>query len=125
MLLWNSRDRVRALRTQKPATRNAFGKSFGPMKTSATTPISINSDQPKSRNIGSRSAAQETHGPSSTEGAMMSERADPGNLGCGEAPSGVLRGQPATVRWLRKVKGSATLRIGSRLPPVPRTMIVP
>ena len=33
--------------------------------------------------------------------------------------------QPATVRWLRKVNGSATLRIGSRLPPVPRTMIVP
>ena len=34
-----------------------------------------------------------------------------------------LRG-PA-VMWLRKVRGSLILRIGSRLPPVPRTTIVP
>src|ERR1700730_13485561 len=51
-LLWNSRDKVRALRTQKPATRKALGRSFGPITTSATIPISINSDQPMSSNIG-------------------------------------------------------------------------
>src|SRR5882762_900646 len=52
MLLWNSRDRVRALRTQYPATRSARGRSFGPIKTSATTPISSNSDQPMSKSMG-------------------------------------------------------------------------
>src|SRR6266478_2520802 len=52
MLLWNSRDRVRALPTQYPATRSARGRSFGPIKTSATTPISSNSDQPMSKSMG-------------------------------------------------------------------------
>ncbi len=51
MLLWNSRDSVRALRTQNPATRSARGKSFGPITTSATAPISINSGQPISNSI--------------------------------------------------------------------------
>ena len=50
-LRWNSRDIVRALRTQYPATRNAAGKSLGPITTSATTPISTSSGQPISRNI--------------------------------------------------------------------------
>ena len=52
-LLWNSRDIVRALRTQYPATRRAAGRSLGPITTSAMTPISINSGQPISKNIGS------------------------------------------------------------------------
>src|SRR5260370_42482723 len=52
MLLWNSRDKVRALRTQKPAIFKARGRSFGPITTSATTPISSNSGQPMSNSIG-------------------------------------------------------------------------
>src|SRR5215472_14816672 len=63
MLLWNSRERVRALRTQNPATRSAFGRSFGPMKMSATTPISSNSDQPRSKSIGSRPTSHDTPQP--------------------------------------------------------------
>src|SRR5260221_570219 len=39
---------VRALRTHTPAVRKAFGRSLGPMTTSATTPISASSDQLKS-----------------------------------------------------------------------------
>src|SRR5471030_966764 len=39
---------VRALRTHTPAVRSAFGRSLGPMTTSATTPISASSDQLKS-----------------------------------------------------------------------------
>src|SRR5262249_7349673 len=48
---WNSRDRERALRTQKPATLSARGRSLGPITTSATTPTSNSSGQPISNSI--------------------------------------------------------------------------
>src|SRR5581483_4113011 len=48
---WNSRDIERARLTQYPATRKARGRSFGPITTSATAPISINSGQPMSNSI--------------------------------------------------------------------------
>src|SRR5579885_1996727 len=38
---------VRALRAQRPAVRSAFGRSLGPITTSATAPISASSDQLK------------------------------------------------------------------------------
>src|SRR5438132_11758452 len=77
MLLWNSRDRVRALRTQYPATRSARGRSFGPIKTSATTPISSNSDQPISKSMGNEQPCAQY---ASAERAIFSERDGTGNL---------------------------------------------
>ena len=73
MLPWNSRDRVRALRTQKPATRRARGRSFGPITTSATIPISINSGQPISNSIG-RPKSKSHHQTAPQGAGFISER---------------------------------------------------
>src|SRR5216683_3386868 len=80
MLPWNSRDSVRALRAQKPATRSARGRSFGPITRSATIPISINSGQPISNSIGQPTTERQHH--TAPQGArFISERRGSGNRG--------------------------------------------
>src|SRR6267378_1054410 len=95
MLLWKSRDRVRALRTQYPATRSARGRSFGPIKTSATTPISSNSDQPISKSMGNEQPCAQY---ASAGRAIFSERDGTGNL----SPGGWTDRHPATLISQRK-----------------------
>src|SRR5260370_25781395 len=80
MLPWNSRGSVRALRTQKPATGSARGRSFGPITRSATIPISINSGQPISNSIGQPTTERQHH--TAPQGArFISERRGSGNRG--------------------------------------------